>query len=302
MTPDPRRARSDLLPSLGIVLGGILWGLFWLPVRALQEAGLEAGWSGVVTFASVSIALLPLACWRWRAFRTGGWDLLATGLLTGAGFALYAASILLTEVVRTLLLFYMSPIWATILGLVFLGERLTLNRGLSLVLGIAGLLVILGLGSQFPWPRNLGDWLALASGFCWAYGSLRIYRVGMATVFEQTYAFGAGAFFISLLVVLLPLDAVGTAPGAAELAAGWPWLLAVAVFLVPANFLTIWPASVLSPGRVGILLMGEIVVGVASAAALTDEPFGLREGLGTVLIIGAGLIEVWRPQRHRRTA
>jgi drug/metabolite transporter (DMT)-like permease len=34
------------------------------------------------------------------------------------------------------------------------------------------------------------------------------------------------------------------------------------------------------------------VVGVASAAALTGEPFGLREALGTALIVGAAAAEV----------
>jgi len=30
---------------------------------------------------------------------------------------------------------------------------------------------------------------------------------------------------------------------------------------------------------------------------LTDEPFGLRELAGTVLILAAGLVEVLRPQK-----
>ena len=58
-------------------------------------------------------------------------------------------------------------------------------------------------------------------------------------------------------------------------------------------FLTIWPATLLSPGRVGILLMGELVVGVSSAALLSGEPFGFRELLGTLLIISAGAVEVF---------
>ena len=58
--------------------------------------------------------------------------------------------------------------------------------------------------------------------------------------------------------------------------------------------MTIWPTTMLSPARVGILFMAEVIVGVGSAATLTDEPFGLREALGTVLIVCAGIAEVWR--------
>ena len=55
-----------------------------------------------------------------------------------------------------------------------------------------------------------------------------------------------------------------------------------------------WPPTVLSPARVGILFMTEAVVGIASAAWLTDEPFGWREIAGTALIMGAGLVDVLR--------
>jgi len=71
-----------------------------------------------------------------------------------------------------------------------------------------------------------------------------------------------------------------------------PWGLLVALFVLPTVFLTLWPAMLLSPGRVGILLMSEVVVGVASAAAFTGEPFGGREALGTALIVAAGGLDV----------
>ena len=62
--------------------------------------------------------------------------------------------------------------------------------------------------------------------------------------------------------------------------------------MLPATFLTIWPPTLLSPGRAGILFSFEIVVGVVSAAALTTEPFGIRELVGTLLIVGATLVEM----------
>ena len=46
-----------------------------------------------------------------------------------------------------------------------------------------------------------------------------------------------------------------------------------------------------------MLLMVEVIVGVASAAMLTDEAFGQREFIGAALIISAGIVEVLRPQK-----
>ena len=43
-----------------------------------------------------------------------GLELPVIGLLVGGGFICYALSFLLTDVVRALILFYMTPIWTTI--------------------------------------------------------------------------------------------------------------------------------------------------------------------------------------------
>jgi drug/metabolite transporter (DMT)-like permease len=86
-------------------------------------------------------------------------------------------------------------------------------------------------------------------------------------------------------------------PQLSSLDKAWYWILIIALSMLPITYLTIWPATVLSPGRVGMLLMVEVIVGVVSAAILTDEPFGVREFAGTVLIISAGVVEVLRQQK-----
>ena len=285
-------ARPDLLPSLGIALAGVLWGLFWLPIRALGERGLEGGWPGALIYAACLAALLPAVPFRWRYLKAYWRPLLLSGLFTGTAFACYATSLLLTEVVRTILLFYLSPVWATLLGVLLLGERLTAARVAALALGLAGLLVVFGLGEELPWPRNLGDWLALASGLAWAYGSLRLYRMGSVATFEQILSFVAGGVVVSAAGLAFGGAIFGAAPSPAALLDAVPFTLLTTLYVLPMLFLTIWPATLLSPGRVGLLLMGDIVVGVASAALLAGEPFGLREVIGTLLILAAGAVEV----------
>ena len=284
--------RADLLPSLGIVAGGALWGIYWLPLRTIDELGLGPGWAGGALYAIVLLLLLPFAVRQRQALAAGGLGLLWTGVLTGSAFALYAAAIVLTEVVRVLLLFYLTPVWSTLLGWLFLGERLTWNRLLALLFGFIGLLVVLGLGAQFPWPRNLGDWLALSAGMLWSYGTLRVFRVGRTASFEQIVVFVFGGALVSVAFVALFYDVVGPWPQPDDMARLSLWLALAGVMTLPMVALTIWPATVLSPGRVGILLMGEIVVGVSAAALFSGEPFGPRELCGTLLILAAGVVEV----------
>jgi len=299
--------RSDLVASLAVAFGSVLWGLYWLPVRYLGELGFSGSWPGLVLFLASILVLLPFAVARRRQLLRAGPGLAVTGLMTGAAFALYSLSILLTDVVRVLLLFYLTPLWGTLLGALLLGERITLNRKLALALGIAGLLVVLKADVGIPLPRNLGDWMALVAGVVWAYGSLRLFRETLTPAFEQSFGFLAGGTLVSAALAFLPPAVIGVAgaeaPSAALLRDSLLPVLLVAIGLVlPGVLLIIGGGRLLSPGRVGILLMGEAVTGIATAAVLTDEPFGLREALGTALVLGAAVVEVLHRQPERLAA
>jgi len=202
--------RPDLLPSLAILLGGALWGLFWVPVRALGDLGLGGACPAAVIFGGCLCLLLPVLPFRMRQL-ANSWRVVALGgLFTGTALAFYSISLLMTDVVHSLLLFYLTPVWSTALGIALLGERLTFSRLGALAFGAAGLAVVLGGGEGVPWPRNLGDWLALGAGMAWSFGSLRLYHVGTVAVPEQILAFTLGS-----LVVIFTAIAVGGALGAA---------------------------------------------------------------------------------------
>ncbi|MGI9520384.1 MAG: DMT family transporter [Hyphomicrobiaceae bacterium] len=284
--------RSEAAASVWLVLGGALWGLFWLPVRGLGELGLPGAWPGAAIYASTAIVLLPLA-WHKRGSICNSWrELSICGLLTGTAFSLYSTSFLLTDVVRVILLFYLTPIWGTLLGVVVLGEQFTLSRALALMFALAGMLLVLGLGEVWPWPHNLGDWLALISGLFWAFGSMKLYQMGQVGVCEQILAFAFGSLLVTATILTLGGAAIVGEVEFSRLMIALPWGLLAAFYVVPMVFLTIWPATLLTPGRVGLLLMSEVVIGVSSAAMLTAEPFGWRELLGSLMILGAALIEV----------
>ena len=141
-----------------------MWGLYWIPVRWFLDLGLTGSWSGIVMFVAALLALLPFL-WRERGVLASRWRaLILSGMFTGAAFSMYSTSLVYTEVVRSILLFYLTPIWGTLLGIMFLGERLHPTRLAGLICGIGGLFVVLGGAQGIPLPRNAGDWLALSSG------------------------------------------------------------------------------------------------------------------------------------------
>ena len=285
-----RVARPRLgAPEAVIAISGALWGLYWIPVRYLEDRGVGVVWMTLGLFLVALAMFVPVLVRHPPARAVFTPRMLVTGLLTGGSFVLYSVSIVLTEVVTAILLFYLSPVWATVLGRLLLGERFTVSRLAALVLGLGGLWVVLGGESGLPLPRNLGDWCALTAGVTWAFGTLRVHQDAAVSPIAHTAAlFVGGTVVIAILALLPALEApvpAVTAPAAAT-------VLAVAVLSVLSAGGILWGARLISPGRAGLLLMMEVITGLASAALLAGEPFGTVQIVGSTLIMAAALAEV----------
>lgn len=284
-----RSASSIRLASISIVAGGALWGLFWVPVRMFEDMGFTGAWPGLVIYLSALALIAPFAV-AMKPPAASLWRLASVGLFTGAAFSFYSTAIILTDVLRAILFFYLTPVWGTIIGVLFLGERLTIARVIAIASAFGGLFAVVGFGSRSA--LNLGDILALASGVAWAIGSYKIYKLGRTPAVHLSVAFLCGSIFVTVALMLLGGKAIGPYPVFPSFQTLWPYALLSGLFAVPMILLTVYPTSVLTPGRIGILLMSEIVVGIASVALLAGEPFGPYEALGSALILAASLIEV----------
>ncbi len=297
MQQSPLTAKSlETRAKLSCALAGVVWGLFWIPLRALDDIGITGAWATVVLYFWPLALLLPLAIWRWRRILRGGFGLQVTGLVTGASLVLYADALIYTEVIRAMLLFYLTPVWSTLLARIYLKEPITLARWFAIALGFSGILVIFGVDAGIPWPRNAGDWMGLASGMFWAVAAVRMRSDKQNRAIEfTTVQFGWGALLalgIAVLPFAGPLGISSPAPDLERIAGALPWLLpVVALVVIPGTFAALWGTPLLSPGVVGILFMTEISVGTVTAALWAGEPFGAREIVGILLISGAGLVE-----------
>jgi drug/metabolite transporter (DMT)-like permease len=283
-----------MLPVVVVVVAAAVWGLFWIPLRAFEANGLEAGWATLAQFVTPALLLAPVAIWRLANGRPTGTRHAATGIILGAAFVLFYESLLLTEVVHALLLFYLTPLWGTLLEMAFLGQRLVKARALALTMGLAGLLIVLASKTGIPVPQNAGDVMALASGVLFAIGTLRVRQTAELSTFEHMFSFFLYGSIFAIAMALLPLEAVGSPPSWEVLEPLLPWVLAMAAgLIVPMMWGLLWGSKHVNPGRLGILLQMEAVVGIGSAAILANEPFGIAEVAGTLLIVGAAFVDIF---------
>lgn len=284
--------------ELAILCSAVLWGTLWIPLRALRATGLGAVAATTVGFLLPLVLLLPFASTSWRRIRVAGGSLGLAGLCLAVAIALYAEGVVRGQVARVLLLFYLTPVWSTLLGRFLLGEPITGRRIGTILLGLAGLAVVFGVDAGVPTPRGVGDWMGLAAGIAWAVAMVQLHRSAKHPLFDRIFVQFLFLGPVFLLVASLAGGAAHPHPGGGALLASAPWLLAFSlIWLLPVVGLTIAGASRLDPGRVALLLMFEIVVGLATAAALTDEPFGLREAVGAGLILAASGTELTPARR-----
>ncbi|TMM54557.1 DMT family transporter [Sulfitobacter sabulilitoris] len=295
--------RSIPLATL-IVLGtGALWGFYWLPVRSLAAMGLPGAWGTVAVTAAAVVLLLPFALARRDRLAASNRVALGSIALGGAAFALYSIGFVYGRVAIIILLYFLTPVWSTLIGRYVMGWATPRLRRVAIVVGLAGLAVMLGAEGELPWPRGPGEWMALASGILWSVATTGIRARSSLEPVAAAFVFAAGALVAAVLLapVLEPWPAtsagarIGPVLGLSVLTGGVWWGLSMAGLM--------WATVRLDPARVGILLMTEVLVGAASAALFAGELLTPVEIAGGALVLCAGVLEVWPTGRAlpRRT-
>ena len=279
--------------SFALLIAAGMWGLFWIPQRALESGGLTGGWATISQMVIPFVMLLPISLWRLYKGQSFGLEYPLIGLLFGGGIACYANSFLLTDVVRALILFYITPVWTTIFEIVFLRQIPRFYRYITLVLALSGVWIVFGQEGVIPLPQNSGDWIALLGGILIAASAVRMEIKKPEGIYPILFSFFFYGGLFTLIQSYFLSDYLGDAPSIESWVAMMPWLILIAIlFHIPTNVVILGAPSRIGAGIFSIIILFEIVVGTFSAAVLTDELIGWREILGSSFIIFAGLTEI----------
>ena len=279
--------------AIALAISAGAWGIYWLPQRILEEGGLTGGWGTIAQMIIGVILLLPIAIWRKVKGKTTGLEIPLTGFLIGGGFICYALSFLLTDVVRALILFYMTPIWTTIFEILFLKKRPGIERFLTLSLALGGLWIVFSKQTVIPLPENSGDWLALVGGALFSAGLVRLELIKTDGVFPIIFSFFFFGSIFNIVAGFLLKEYLGPVPPIEAFVSMALFLIIISVFyFIPTGIVIFWSPSKLGAGLCSILFLSEIVVGVITSSILTNEPFGWREITGSSLIVIGGVLAV----------
>ncbi len=282
-------------PNLTVVISCFFWGTYWIPLRYLDKGNNSSIWPIFISFLILSAILLkPLILSIKTILKNKNSYFLFGCLFSALGISLYSESLLRGEIAKVVVLFYLCPIWGSILARIFLHQKFTTKRIISIILGFVGLVVIIGIEQGFFLPSNLVEWIAILAGITWAV-SLIFFNLAESTSGLQKTSLTI--FFVPFIFLLLCFIPGGRSTIVSNNLLSFNptfiWIIMFAIFwLLPSILLIFVSVEILDPGRVNILLAFEVVVGILSAALLTSEIIGFKELLGAFFVITACSIDV----------
>ncbi|MBP1843630.1 drug/metabolite transporter (DMT)-like permease [Rhizobium petrolearium] len=236
--------------------------------------------------------LLPLV------YREGGFRAMRTSILPshiGRNVAHYIGQfawlmgLTLIPMAQVIAIEFTAPIWAALMAAAFLGEKLTWRKGVAILFGLGGVVLIVRPGAA---PLNPGHLIVLGAAFVFAISFI---ATKILTLSDSPTKIIFWMLIIQSVVGFIPALEVWVWPSAAI----WPWIFLIAFSGTFAHFcmakaLTHAEATVAMPmdylrvplsALLGYLLYAEAIDGLTA--------------IGAGLILAGNLFNLRRPNANR---
>jgi drug/metabolite transporter (DMT)-like permease len=281
-----RPAQGALLLLAAVSL---FWGLNWpvmklvlghIPVLPFRAIGLLSAGPAMLAIARLRDGSIAVPRREWAPLLLAAFfNVTLWHLFTGYGVSLMPAG-------RASIIAYTMPAWATLLGVLLLGERLTFARVASLCCGMGGIGVLMVPQLDQVLRAPLGVLSMILAALAWAAGTVVIKRFrwsgSMAALTGWQICLGGAP-------IVLAAVWIGPFPGLAE--ADARTIAALFYVVVFAMIVGQWSwFEVL--GRLPVVVasistLAIPVIGVASSALLLGEPLGAAELASLALVVAA---------------
>lgn len=293
-------SNKNALAIFGLLFGALAWGIIWYPYRLMAEAGV----SGVASsFYTYCIAALLAGLYfskylikHWRQLFKQPQTVLWIGLVAGWTNLSYVLAVIDGEVMRIMLLFYLSPLWTLLLARFWLQEPITMIGFISIVIALVGAYIMLAgpfsaVESHLPVPRNSAEWLALSAGMGFSLTNVITRKSQHLSLLQKSFAVWLGVIVVAAIAapILMRIDGQSfPSPNFFSLN-NWLLMSLIAILLLAATMLVQFGVTQLSAIRASVLFLFELVVAAIAAYYLANEAMTLNEWIGGLLIVASAL-------------
>lgn len=279
-----------------LLFSSSLWGLTWWPLKSFADLGLSGPLLAMLSYGFAGMVGLPWLLAQRKQWRAQSGLLVLIALVGGWGNTAFVSAMVMGDVVRVMLLFYLAPVWSVLGGYLFLGERISLRRAWAVALSLGGAFLVVGGVAAFAAPISAADLLAVTAGLAFSGNNIVARKAQGVPTGSKTVALLLGCGVTSLVMVWVLAPHAGLATFAFDVSIFSPrvlWLLAAFSLLWMALVTYTWQWSVtrLEAGRSGVIAIAELVVALFSATLFGGESMTLLECLGAALIGSAAVLE-----------
>ncbi|WP_299284303.1 DMT family transporter [uncultured Tateyamaria sp.] len=221
--------------------------------------------------------LLPVHPW-WMAIRTVG------AVITGVS-AFYAFSNL--PLTQTYAILFATPLLITVLSIPILGEKVRLPRWLAVIVGLAGVMVVLRPGTT---DLTLGHAAAILAAFSGAFASIVVRKIGgeertaVLLLYPMVANFVVMGAALAFVYKPMPIEHLGLLAVISTMA----WI--AARFIIAAY--QTGEAAIVAP-----MQYSQILWATGYGLIFFDETPDIYTAMGAAIIIASGLFIVFRESR-----
>ena len=278
---------TNLYAVYACLVAATLWGLYWIPLRYLENSGISGLWASVLIY-SVSFFFIFPRFFKLRAdFYASKTLYILLAIFAGWTNLAFVLALLEGEVVRVMILFYLSPVWATLLAFFILNEKLKKPNIMALVLAVVGVFLISWHpGIEFTKSFDRADFYAVTSGVAFAISNILVRKIGGLSHSVKMCSAWFGVMVLAGCGILLTQDSfpVVTLNN----------FLLIFILGFPLMIIMTWTAqyavSNLPIYLSSVLFLFEIIVGAISAVMLANEFITIIQFIGIIMILTTGLI------------
>lgn len=219
-----------------------------------------------------------------------------SGLFLAFHFATWISSLEYTSVANSVVLVNTNPLWVGLLTPLLTRERIKAAVAMSIIISVAGGIII-GAGDFATGGRALlGDFLALLGSICAAFYLLlgRNLRRKLSLLAYIFVCYGCAALFLWLIVLGLKLQVTGFSTNTYATF----WAMAIITQLIGHSSYN-WALKWFSATLIAISLLGEPIGSTILAYIIFNEGLSGSKVIGGVLILSAICISAASENRTR---
>jgi len=297
---------STIAPYLLLASLSLFWGLNWPGMKIiLSEVSVWWFRSLCLIFGGSFLMLISaLSGNRCRLHLDEVGPVLLCGSFAILGWMVFSAyGVSLMPAGRASIIAFTMPLWATIFAAWLLGERITVSKIAGLMLGLAGLGVLIGPDLLILRRAPVGALFMLLAALSWGLGTVLLKRIAwrLPTLSNVAWQLLLSAIPVTLIAVLTePFPDLSALSGRAIIALVYLFLFPMS-FCQWAYFKTVGllPASI---AAIGTLMVP--VIGVFSSYLILDERVGASDIVALLLVLSALvlvlLVPAWNSSRRLR--